>query len=46
MLEVESILASLVRRAENVEIIAEPERVLNNAARGLQSLRLQVRARV
>ena len=42
MLEIESILISLARRAEEIEIVGEPVRTLNNAVRGLHSLQVRV----
>lgn len=42
MLEIESILMSLAKRADEIEIAGEPQRMLNNAVRGLHSLPVAV----
>ena len=42
MLEIESILTSLARRVDAIEMTGEPERTLNNAVRGLHSLPVSV----
>jgi cytochrome P450 len=42
MLEIESILTSLAKRATNIEIAGEPVRMLNNAVRGLHRLPVAV----
>lgn len=44
MLEIESILVSLARHANEIEIVGEPSRTLNNAIRGLHSLPVRVAA--
>jgi cytochrome P450 len=41
-LEVELILAELLKRVENIELAGSPVRRLNNALRGLASLPLRV----
>ena len=41
-LEVELILAELLKRVENIELAGTPTRRLNNALRGLATLPLRV----
>jgi cytochrome P450 len=44
-LELESVVGSLVRRVDKIEIVGEPLRTVNNASRGLHGLPLAVTAR-